>query len=637
MSTNPETPSQTIANHGEWASPISSDYIAASAVRLGQLQVTADAVYWTELRPSDGGRTVLVRSDGTATQLAVPPWFNVRTRVHEYGGGAFLVTDDAIIAVHDDDQRLYRISGETATPLTADDGLRYADMIVDHRRRRLIAVTEEHQPDGGVVNRLATIALDGGENAARTLVEGHDFYASPRLSPDGRKLCWLSWNLPRMPWDGTTLFVADVGEQGELTAIRAIAGNKHEALAQPEWLNNDELIYVSDRDNWWNLYLFDGHHHRPLAPREAEFSFPMWQFGMSSYAPLDAQRIVATYTESGRWHLGLLEIASGDLTPLALPYTEFSQVRATAKAIVCVAGAPSESARVISIDPTTGTPRVLHESTATEIDTGYLATPQHIAFPTRDGTESYAWYYRPTNPAFRAPEDQLPPLLVKSHGGPTGATSTLLDWRIQFWTSRGFAVLDVNYRGSTGYGRPYRQMLQHRWGEIDVSDCIDGAEYLVARGDVDPARLAIAGSSAGGYTTLCALTFHDCFSAGASYYGVSDIEALMVDTHKFESRYDHFLIGEYPAEQEKYRARSPIHFAEHLSCPVIFFQGEDDKVVPPNQAERMVAVLREKNLPVEYVLFAGEGHGFRRAENIKMAMDRELAFYGRVFAFEPSN
>jgi dipeptidyl aminopeptidase/acylaminoacyl peptidase len=630
-----------VAPYGAWKSPISSASVVERAIGFGQVAVDADTVYWSESRPHEGGRSVIVSrsADGTVSDLTPTP-FNARTRVHEYGGGAFVVGDGRVVFSNFADQRLYRLDpGGEPRPITADGPWRYADAVVDGGRDRLICVREDHG-DGTAepVNEIVAVGLDGRDEGGRVLVSGADFYASPRLSPDGRQLAWLAWNHPNMPWDGCELWLAEMGNDGALGDARCIAGGVDESIFQPEWSPDGVLHFVSDRSGWWNLCRWQDGAAEALCPMEAEFGKPQWAFGMSTYNFETATRLVCAYTREGRWHLARLDRSSGKLEPRDAPaYSSLDGVRVGDGKAYFVAATPSEPAALIELDLETGESTVLHRSAEVAVDAGYLSTPEAVEFPTDGGLTAHAYYYPPCNRDFAAPEGEKPPLLVKSHGGPTGATADGLRLAVQYWTSRGFAVLDVNYGGSTGYGRAYRARLDGQWGVVDLDDCVNGARFLVARGDVDPERLAISGGSAGGYTTLCALAFRDTFKAGASHYGIGDLEALARDTHKFESRYLDQMIGPYPARADLYRERSPIYHTEGLSCPVIFFQGLDDKVVPPAQAEAMVAALREKGLPVAYVPFEGEQHGFRQAANIRRALDGEFCFYGRIFGFIPAD
>lgn len=636
-----QTAAPAIAPFGSWKSPITSSLIVAGTIRLASAWVEGGDTYWIEMRPAEAGRSVLVRRavDGTTADV-IPPPFDVRTRVHEYGGGAFTVADGGVFFMNFADQRVYRTAaaGSAPVPLTPPGGCRYADLVLDRRRRRLLAVREEHAPGRAPVNTLVAIDLAGGETCGRLLAAGHDFFSSPRLSPDGSRLAWLSWDHPGMPWDGTTLWTATIAADGSLAAPRKMAGGREESIFQPEWSPSGDLYFVSDRTGYWNLYRAGAGaaNVEAVCPMAAECGLPQWGFGMATYGFAADGRIVVACTQGGTWRLLLVDPRARSAEPIPLPWTDISEsvgVRVAGMRAVFGAGSPTAAEALIEVDLSTRATRVLRRSTETALDPGYVSIPEAVAYPTAGGATAHAFFYRPRNRDFVGPEGERPPLLVMSHGGPTSAAGNALRSVIQYWTSRGIAVLDVNYGGSTGYGRAYRERLNGQWGVVDVDDCTNGALWLVARGEVDAARLAITGGSAGGYTTLCALTFRDVFRAGASHYGVSDLEALVRDTHKFESRYLDRLIGPYPERQDLYVARSPIHSTDRLSCPVIFFQGLADPVVPPAQAERMVAALRRKGIPVAYVPFAGEMHGFRQAENMKRALDGELYFYSRAFGF----
>jgi len=633
-----------VAPYGSWKSPITSELVASAAIRLGQIALDGPGVYWVEARPMEGGRNVVVRwtRDGRVADVTPAP-FNARTRVHEYGGGAFTVSDGTVYFCNFADQRLYRQeAGTSPLPITPEasmrpataPGLRYADGVIDDRRGRMICVREDHRvPGREAVNAIIglDLASDGG---GQVLVSGNDFYSSPRLSSDGSRLAWLTWNHPNMPWDGTELWVADVGADGLLGGAQRVAGSVDESIFQPEWSPDGVLHFVSDRTGWWNLYRWRNGRVEPLCNMEAEFGMPQWVFGMSTYGFERAGRIICSYTQHGTWHLAGLDTETGQLEPIETPYTAIGGVRAGRSSVVFAAGSPTEAVSIVRLDLDTGEFEVLRCSSDVSMDAGYISAPEAIEFPTEGELTAHGLYYAPRNPYFAAGADERPPLLVISHGGPTASASSALSWAIQYWTSRGFAVVDVNYGGSVGYGRPYRQRLNDQWGVVDVDDCVNAARYLVERGLADENRLAIRGGSAGGYTTLCALAFRDVFAAGASYYGVSDLGALARETHKFESRYLDRLVGPYPERRDFYQQRSPIYSVDRLSCPMILFQGLEDKVVPPNQAEMMVEALRAKGLPVAYLAFEGEQHGFRHAENIQRALEAELYFYSRIFGFE---
>jgi dipeptidyl aminopeptidase/acylaminoacyl peptidase len=630
----------TVASYGAWKSPITSDLIVAGTIGLGQIKLDGNTIYWSESRPTEGGRNVIIQrtADGQVTEVNAAP-LNARTRVHEYGGGAFMVTNGVVYFSNFADQRLYRQTvGSDAIALTPETPLRYADAILDSTRDRLICVREdhrknEHEPE----NTIASIPLNGDEQTV--LVAGRDFYAFPRLSPDGTTLSWICWNHPNMPWDGTELWIGKLNSDGSVGESHKIAGGIEESIFQPEWAPDGSLLFVSDRIGWWNLYRWNPQTNQTesLCEKAAEFGLPLWIFGMVTYGFVNSDRLLCTYTENGMSHLASLDLKTRQLTQIETPYTSISGLQVNSEQAVFVGGSPTEPTAIVRLDLQTNQFEVLRRASELKIDPGYLSVPEAIEFPTNNGLTAHALYYAPKNKNYTAPEVERPPMLVKSHGGPTAATSASFNLGIQYWTSRGFAILDVNYGGSTGYGRAYRERLKRTWGITDVNDCANGAKYLAEQGKVDGNRLVIAGGSAGGYTTLCALTFTDTFKAGASYYGVSDLKALAEDTHKFESRYLDGLIGRYPEEAELYQARSPIHAVDRLNCPVIFFQGDEDKIVPPNQAEMMVEALKKKGLPVSYVLFEGEQHGFRKAENIKRALDGEFYFYSRVFGFTPAD
>ena len=624
--------------YGSWKSPITADLIVAGAVRLGQIELDGDDVYWVEGRPLDGARNVIVRrtADGETSDVTPPP-FSVRTRAHEYGGASFAVADGVLFFSNFADQRVYRQEpGSQPLPLTPATDLRYADGVVDPSRGRMVSVREDHTAAGQeAVNTLVSLDLEEG-GAGDVLASGNDFYSSPALSRDGARLAWLTWNHPNMPWDGTELWVADLRGDGSVAIQRRVAGGAGQSVFQPEWSPDGTLYFVSDRSGWWNLYRLLGDEAEHLTPMEAEFGAPQWAFGTRTYAFESERRIICQYSQRGMWYFASLDTGTLELLPIDTPYTEMSRgdIKASPGRVVFGAGSASEPSAIVLLDPDTGQTETLRRETEVAVDPGYLSTPEAFELPTDGGLTAHAFYYPARNMHYDGPEFEKPPLLVVSHGGPTGAAVTSLNMSYQFWTSRGIAVLDVNYGGSTGFGTEYRRRLNGRWGIVDVADCVNAAQFLVRRGDVDGDRLIIRGSSAGGFTTLAALTFRDVFKVGASYYGVSDLEALALETHKFESRYLDSMIGPYPERRNLYLERSPIHHTDLLSCPIILFQGLDDKIVLPNQAELMAKALMKKGLPVAYVPFEGEQHGFRKAENIKRALGAELYFYSRILGFE---
>jgi dipeptidyl aminopeptidase/acylaminoacyl peptidase len=657
--------------------------VAAGGLRLGVVALDGDDIYWLEGRPREGGRYALVRrTPGGRIADVTPPEINVRSRVHEYGGGAYVVSHGVVYCANFADQRVYRIGGSAAVggsteqdppyvrpePITPAGAWFYADFEVDPRRQRLICVREDHTHEGREpTNTLVSIPTgpaeaghyegppraghdEGPLSAGHVLVSGADFYSTPRLSPDGSRLAWLSWNHPAMPWDGTELWVAQVGASGALEEPVRVAGGPDESMYQPGWSPDGTLYYVSDRDGWWRLhrarrggaaqpvppYTIEAVLREPVA--EAEFGRPQWVFGTSTWACAGPSHLVVSYTRAGTWHLATIDVQDGTLTGIATHRQPHDWIAANATHAVLVAGSATQPDAVVRVDLASGAVDTLRTASSVQLDAGYISVAEAIEFPTDAGRTAHAFYYPPRNTDVAAPAGETPPLMVISHGGPTSAARPTLDLQIQYWTSRGFAVADVNYGGSSGFGRAYRERLNGQWGIVDVADVIRAARFLAAQGKVDGNRSVIRGGSAGGYTTLAALTCHpEVFKAGASYYGISDLEVLELDTHKFESRYSHSLIGPYPESKEIYRARSPIHAIDRLACPLILFQGLEDKVVPPNQSQMMADAVRARGLPVAYLAFEGEQHGFRKAETIIRSLEAELYFYGAVFGFVPAD
>ncbi|MDB5748749.1 MAG: peptidase [Massilia sp.] len=619
---------------GTWTSPISAAMVAAGATPLSQVALDGPDVLWLAGRASEAGRTTLQRlhkdADTGAVSELTPAPFNVRTRVHEYGGGAYAVDKGTVWFSHFADNHLYQVeAGGEPVMLTKEEAVRYADFVPDRARNRLVAVREDHLAgEAYPVNTICAVGFDGSE---KILVDGNDFYAAPRLSPDGRHLAWLCWDHPRMPWQGTELWVADIAEDGTLVDGRLIAGGMDESICQPEWSPGGLLHFVSDRSGWWNLYRFEDGVVHPLCPREAEFGGPHWSFGGSMYGFRSDEEIICTYIEDGVSRLARLSTHGCMLTPIDTPYEEIRELRVSPQSVAVLAGSPTIALELALIDPESGKRSILAQSSVDLPDVDYLSVPRSIRYRSANGRTAYAFHYAPANKDVEPQPGELPPLIVIGHGGPTSMAASTLKLATQFWTSRGFAVLDVNYGGSTGFGRAYRDLLKGQWGIIDVEDCVAGARHLAESRLADPERLLIRGSSAGGLTTLCALTFHDVFKAGASYYGVSDLAGLDADSHKFESHYNDYLIAPKPEADKIYRERSPIHHTDALKRPMIFFQGLDDKVVPPQQSETMVAALRGRGVPVAYITLEGEGHGFRKADSVVRTLEAELAFYLRVF------
>jgi dipeptidyl aminopeptidase/acylaminoacyl peptidase len=628
-----------VAPYGSWRSPIGADMVSVASVGMTMTTIDRGVVWWLESRPAEEGRVVLVRCEpGSEPVDASPDGFNVRTTVHEYGGGAALVDRGVAFCSNFEDQRLYRLDpGKGPVPITpASEGReRYADSRITPDGRWLLCVRERHpDPDdpAGVVNELAAVSADGSVEP-RTIASGRDFYAAPRISPDGDRICWLEWDHPWMPWDGCELVVGDLGEDGSIGHVRRVAGRAgEESIFQPSWSPAGDLHFVSDRTGWWNLYRERDGRQEALHPAEAEFGWPQWLFGSSTYGFLGDGRIGCLWGRDGVQHVGILDPPTGELFDLDVPHTAmWPWLDAADDLIAFAGGGPGIPDEVVLLDVSTGSTEVLRSSAAADLDDPDISVPRQIAFPTEDGSTAFAHFYPPRNRDVVGPEDERPPLIVMSHGGPTAQATPRFSLEKQFWTSRGFAVVDVNYGGSTGFGRAYRERLNGTWGVVDTADCIAAPRWLASQGEVDGSRLLITGGSAGGYTTLCALTMHHVFAAGTSYFGLADLESFATGgTHKFESSYLTTLVGPYPEEAERYRARSPIHATDGISCPMLLLQGGQDRVVPPRQAEVMVEALRRKGLPYAYLLFEEEQHGFRNAEAIRRALEAELSFYAQV-------
>jgi dipeptidyl aminopeptidase/acylaminoacyl peptidase len=632
------------APYGSWPSPIGIDVVTSGRMRsFGGAWLVGDRVAWLETRPDEGGRLALVAAaaDGEPVDL-VPPGFNVRTRVNEYGGGACWFHGETAFCSSFDDSRLYRVDGgeqpRAITPEPAEPhALRYADGVVTPDGRTIVCVRERHD-DGKVVNEVVALGAEG-QGEERVLRSGRDFYSTPRLAPDGRTLAWLEWDHPNMPWDGTELWTGELGDDG-ITGARTVAGGPDESIFQPEWSPGGVLHFCSDRTAWWNLYALEGREARPIAPVEAEVGLPQWAFAMFAYAFLDDGRIARKVCDRAVDRLELVDPAGGDVELVPGPWTDFGSTsfHAGGDELVFAAAGPRDPYSLVVLDTRTAEQRVIRRAFDYEVDPDALSEPRAIEFPTRDGATAHAFYYSPRSATHEGPDGELPPLRVLCHGGPTSQTGSGLALSFQFWTSRGIGVVDVNYRGSTGYGRPYRDELRGRWGEIDVTDCIDAAAHLAEQGEVDPARMWIEGGSAGGYVVLCALSMYPgVIAAGVSHYGVADLKVFVETTHNFESRYLDSLVGPYPERADLYRERSPLSHADAIDRPLLVLQGLDDKVVPPSQAELMVEALERNGVPYAYLEFEGEGHGFRRSDSQRRALEAELAFVGQVFGFEPAD
>ncbi|MFO1389152.1 prolyl oligopeptidase family serine peptidase [Cellvibrio sp.] len=619
--------------HGNWPSPITAEMLTQQSAKIGELQVFGEDLFWIESRPNEKGRSALVQlTDGGRQDILSAP-HSVRTRAHEYGGASYLVTTHYIFCVLDADQNIYVIdrSNQTLKPLTQQGNYRFADFCWDKKRARLICVREDHTEADHthhIFERSEIVAIDlNGQ--MQVLVSGADFYSNPRLNSTGDCLSYLCWNHPQMPWDGGECCCATLNNRGEILETKLIAGGKDESIFQPQWSPSDELFFVSDRNNWWNIYSYKNGKINIVCDMPAEFATPQWVFGMSTYGFLNGNEIFCCFSQNGVWHLGIVDINKKSLSRVNHSFRDISNISCRKGKAFFLAASSTQTSAIYSFKNGNITP--LLPTHSTQLSDEDISQPEAISFATSDGELAHGFYYAPKNRNIKNNRKQLPPLVVMCHGGPTGATETSLNMKIQFWTSRGFAVLDVNYRGSTGYGRKYRDRLKNNWGVTDVIDVCSGAQHLVERGLVNSEKIAIRGSSAGGYTVLAALTFANIFKAGASLYGIGDLEALARDTHKFEARYLDSVVGAYPDEKAIYQARSPINHIQQLNCPVIFLQGLKDKVVPPSQAEAMVNALTEKGIKTAYVTFAEEGHGFRQADSIQRAIEAELEFYKDVF------
>ena len=631
-----------IAPYGSWTSPITPQLVVAGARSISEIRTDGEDVYWLELRPDEQGRTAIVRRspDGVVADVT-PGDANVRTRVHEYGGGSYVVVDGVTFYVDFADQRVRRLDPATGEPQLVTpqphepSGVRYADFTATPDRTHLVCVRESHHGPAAtdVVNEIVALPADGS-GTAQVLASGRDFYASPQLSPDGRRLAYVTWDHPAMPWDETEVVLADIDDLA-VSTIQTVAGGRGggESAILPRFDAAGTLYLLSDRSGWWNLYRLSGDGLINLVPVATELGQPGWQLGQSVYGFLDGGRIGIIATADAVERPSILDPHEQTVTTVS-SHTACRDLVVAGDTIWFAGASPTVFPEVVAVHaPAVSQPRVdvVHRTRELPVDPAWLPAPEAISFPTGDGGETaHAFFYPPTNPDHDAPADTRPPLIVTSHGGPTASSPPMVNLSLAFWTSRGFAVVDVNYRGSTGFGRAYRNGLRDRWGIADVEDCAAAAAYLAARGSADPDRLLIRGGSASGYTTLCALAFTDTFAAGASYFGVSDPALLAAETHKFESRYLDGLLGPYPQAREVYEARSPLHHADGISAPLILFQGLEDRVVPPSQSEAMVAALERNGVPHAYLEFPGEQHGFRSAANIIRCLEAELSFYAQV-------
>lgn len=616
------------APYGQWESPVSAAMVAEQGLSFGELVTRGEAVYWIERRPEEGGRNAIVRHADGASIDVIPTGFNARNRVHEYGGGDIAPgPDGAVHFVNFADQRLYRVlPGQEPAAISPEGPWRFADCVLDAGRDRLICVGEDHGGGGEPRNLIVAVSMKGGEIVE--LAGGSDFAASPRIDPTGSRLAWITWDHPDMPWDKTTLWLADIASDGSLRNVRKVADDA--AIQQPQWASDGSLHYLSDAGGWWNIHVFDGGQSRPLHGTEADFADPAWVFNRSSYAILD-DVIVAVMTKDASDRLVRIDRASGKVEEIETSYVRIGYVRPFGpEGVVFVGAGTTAPAEVVRLDLASGRTDVLADAGKVGVGPEWISAARAITVPVGGDEVTHAFYYPPKNPDFTAPEGTYPPLVVSAHGGPTGHSDPGFSLAIQFWTSRGFAYLDVNYRGSSGYGRAYRDKLKGQWGVIDIEDVVKAALYAADQGLADRERLIVRGGSAGGFVVLAAHAFHDVFATGANYFGVSDLEALARDTHKFESRYLDSLVGPYPERADLYKARSPINHLEGFDRPLIVLQGLEDRIVPPNQSDLIVEALRAKGITVEYLTFPGEGHGFRRPDSRIKSLEAELAFYQRV-------
>ncbi|MGH1471151.1 MAG: S9 family peptidase [Cellvibrionaceae bacterium] len=661
--------------YGSWKSPITATMLTKANSGLSEPQFDGDDIYWLESRPFEKGRNCIIKLDSNGRQQDIlPAPLNARSRINEYGGGSYCVHDGIVFFVLFDDQRIYSIDTRTFASQTKEhaelhltkptpqaltpkeNNIRYGDLTIDPIRQKLIAVCEDHsrcknnhndakEPETYLVS--INLYKDHSLEPPTILTSGKDFYSNPSISPDGKKMSWLSWNHPNMPWDETQCWIAELEKSGKLTNTVQIPSKENESLFQPIWSPDNKMYFSSDKNNWWNIYTYNPKNNndkvRCIYKDDAEYATPQWVFGLKTFSFLDSSTILTTYTKNGFWFLAKIHIRENHdkntKEDIEIDSTNIGYVTAhDGRGIFIGANSKNfDSLYLFENNPIKNSTSVISHTGSLTVGEHYLSTPETITFPVTSGTtlndEGYAFFYPPQNADYltNSKTGKKPPLLVFCHGGPTAATHSSLNLKIQYWTSRGFAVADVNYGGSTGYGRHYRDRLKKQWGLVDVQDVIDCVKYLSNENKIDPEKTAIRGGSAGGYTVLSALTFHNIFKAGTSLYGIGDLETLATDTHKFESRYLDQLVGPYPKDKNVYQDRSPIHFVKNLNCPVLFLQGLKDKVVPPNQAEAMVDALDKQKIPVAYVAFPEEGHGFRQAENIQKALESELYFYSKVF------
>lgn len=620
--------------YGTWKSSISSEDLVKDVFRFSFLDVSKTHLYFGEGRPKEKGRVALLSLDLDGKQKELlPDTFNMRSRVHEYGGKSFTVYKDEVFFINNEDQDIYKLDKKGHVPrITKQPQYRFGDLCVTPDGSYLYCVLEDHSKIL-VDNSIARICLK--TNEMQIVASGYDFYGCLAISKDSAKLAFICWKHPNMPWDHTELFIANISEKKGLIDITQIASGA--SIIHPQFTEEGVLYYISDVSSFWNLYSFDGNNSHPVAPVDMEIGGPLWVFGMKKYAFLEDHKIACIGTKKAIDGLYFLDLKTKSYERIDLPFTHFSDLHLFKDSLVFQAASPTHFSCLVKYDLKTNEYEILKEFAKNTIDKEEISIPDAVSFPTEGGKTAYGFYYPPKNKHYHGSKDEKPPVIIHCHGGPTGHTSPTISLNRLYFTSRGFGVFELNYSGSSGYGTAYRERLKKNWGVVDTQDCVNAARYLSEKGLADPNRLIVEGGSAGGFTVLGSLTFSDVFKAGACYYGVSDLEALAQDTHKFEAHYLDNIVGFYPEDKNTYIERSPIRHVEKLSCPVIFFQGTEDKVVPPSQSDVMVEALRKKKIPVSYLLFEKEAHGFRIADTIKTCVEAELFFYGKIFGFTPSD
>ncbi|MCH2350797.1 MAG: prolyl oligopeptidase family serine peptidase [Pseudomonadales bacterium] len=623
---------------GSWKSPITGKAITTSVVGLSELKTNQQSIFWLESRPQDNGRNVPVRFLQGGKQDLITDEFSARSRVHEYGGGAYCIGAGNIYIVNSADQNIYKINLEDRSEYTqitdSDDTVRYGDLLWDPHRELIFAVRETHPNQTNdfhePVNDL--VIINPLTRIIQSVAQGHDFYSSAAISPNGDKLAYLAWDHPNMPWDGTQLFISELKKDGTTSNLTLVAGGTEESIFQPTWITKDRLIYVSDISGFWNLYSYDNSGVFCITKDSAEYGLAQWQLGTHSFAPISSRFLVSNRIENNREALVIVDIEQGLVSPLDNNYASYGSLSITNGTIAFIANNGRMFSEIVTLELSKREITTRATAGTLPFSEHYISTPEQICFRNKNHQDVYGNFYIPTNPEEQFENGpEKPPLLVISHGGPTSRSSNSLNLRIQYYTSRGWAVLDVDYGGSTGFGREYRKRLDGNWGNVDVDDCIAGVKYLITEDLIDPNRVAIRGGSAGGYTTLKALVSSNTFSVGASHYGIGDLRALANDTHKFESRYLEGLVGDNLFE------RSPINYVDEFSCPVIFLQGSEDRIVPANQAELMFEAISRQGIAAAYLLFEKEGHGFRKSENIIRAIEAEYLFFARTLGFQPAD